>query len=327
MAKAIDMHCDTLMKGLMGFGTDADVYDKPNFDIDVKRLKEGDAMAQFFAIFMPPKDIYKFLHKEPLTDDQYIDGCLLVMKNTLDRHGDVIRQARNADEIEQNYKDGYVSAVVTMEDGVAVRGDMAKLDSFYDKGIRALALTWNFENCFGFPNSKDPEIMKKGLKDFGKEAVLHMQDIGMLVDVSHLNDGGFWDVYKLAKVPFIASHSNARDVCNHTRNLTDDMIKALHEKGGCMGLNMLPGFLSEKDEQQNHIDDMVAMIQHEKEVGTIEVVALGTDFDGFDGKKEITGPDQMHLLCDALVRGGFTTAEVDAMMYGNILRVMHEAVK
>ncbi|MBR2727581.1 MAG: dipeptidase [Solobacterium sp.] len=329
MAYAIDMHCDTLMETLYRHGEDADFYDKPDQHLDVKRLIKGKTMAQFMAIFFPPDVFFReYMHREPATEEEHIAGCVKVLKNTLERYPELVRQAYNADDVERNFREGKTSLILTMEDGVAVHGDMKKLDAFYDLGVRALTLTWNFENCFGAPNSLDPVIMNKGLTDFGKEAVKHMQDIGMLVDVSHVSDGVFWDVYRLAKVPFVATHSNSRALCNHTRNMTDDMIRALAEKGGAMGLNIAPQFLDDTPEnKESRIRDLVAMARHEKEVGGIGVVAIGTDFDGTGGNLELNGPDRMPALCDALIRDGFTADEVDLIMYGNVLRVMHEAMK
>ena len=326
--RTIDMHCDTLMHTFLKYGKESDVFEKPELSIDVKRLIAGKAMAQFFAVFMVPDDVYEYFHIKPVDEDTYIEGCISVFNNTVARHGDVIAKATTADEIENNFKDGKVSAVLTMEDGIAVHDDMNKLDRFYHQGVRALSLTWNHENCFGFPNSRNPEINEKGLKPFGIEAVKHMQEIGMLVDVSHLNDGGFWDVYKLAKVPFVATHSNCRSVCNHPRNMTDDMIKALSEKGGVMGINFSPDFLDDtKGNTESRVRDMVEMAQHEKEVGGIDGVAIGTDFDGIEGSLEINGCDKMHLLYDALIKAGFTTEEVDKISHKNVLRVMKEAVR
>ena len=330
MAMAIDMHCDTLMHAFIeckGNVQNKDIY-RMNGHLSIEKLLEGKAMAQFLAIFLPPEKAYGRFGMEPWSYDDYIEACAAIFENTLKNHPDAVRKACNADEIENNFRNGYLSAVLTMEDGAAADNDMAKLDHFYDLGVRALSLTWNFENCFGYPNSKDPEIMNKGLKPFGMEAVKHMQELGMLVDVSHLPDGGFWDVYKLAKVPFVATHSNARSVCHHQRNMSDDMIRALHEKGGVMGINFCPDFIRDDNaEKTTTINDIVNMALYEKEAAGVDVIALGTDYDGISGTLEINGPDKMPLLCDALVRAGFTTDDVDLIMYGNVLRVMHEATK
>src|SRR5699024_7042079 len=109
---------------------------------------------------------------------------------------------------------------------------LRRLHEFYDAGVRLITLTWNYENAAGYPNSRDSSVMRKGLKPFGKVLIEEMNDLGMIIDVSHLSDGGFWDVARRSKKPFIASHSNARAVTSHPRNLTDEMIRAIAEKGG-----------------------------------------------------------------------------------------------
>lgn len=322
--KTIDMHCDTLMKAY--FDNRNDIYDVPEYDLDIKRMISSGMMAQFFAIFVPSKKLYERFNREYISDDEYINKCIDIFNHTIELHSDSLAKAISAKDIESNYASNKVSAVLTMEDGVAVQSDMNKLDYFYQKGVRALSLTWNYENCFGYPNSKDPEIMQKGLKDFGKEAVSHMQDIGMLVDVSHLSDGGFFDVYKLSKVPFVATHSNARFLCNHTRNMTDDMIRMLHEKGGVMGINICPDFL---DDTPNNVDSTINrlcdMIEHEKEIASIDVCAIGTDIDGTNGNFEMAGPEESYKLFDELIRRGFSTNDIEKIAYKNILRVMNEA--
>ena len=322
--KTIDMHCDTLMRAY--FRDKDDLFTCPEFDLDISRMIESGMMAQFFAIFVPSTKEYARYEKEYKGDDEYIDKCASIFNHTVQKHADVLAKATSAKEILDNYAGHKVSAILTMEDGVAVQGDMNKLDYFHSLGVRALSLTWNYENCFGYPNSKDPEIMQKGLKDFGKEAVKHMQEIGMLVDVSHLSDGGFYDVYKLSKVPFIATHSNARALCNHSRNMTDDMILKLHEKGGVMGINICPDFLDDTPgNKDSKISRLCDMIEHEKEIAGIEVCAIGTDIDGTHGNFEMKGPCDSNKLFDELIRRGFSTSDIENIAYKNIIRVMNEA--
>ena len=148
----------------------------------------------------------------------------------------------------------------------------------------------------------------------------------MLVDVSHLSDGGFYDVYKLSKVPFIATHSNARALCNHSRNMTDDMILKLHEKGGVMGINICPEFLDDtRGNKDSKISRLCDMIEHEKEIAGIEVCAIGTDIDGTHGNFEMKGPCDSNKLFDELIRRGFSTGDIEKIAYKNIIRVLNEA--
>lgn len=325
--RIIDMHCDTLMAAYFHAGPDADLFSCPYAMTDFQRMRQNEALAQFFAIFVVPQALYPIFGARPVPDEVYIDACARIFERSVAAHSDVIARAGSMDDLLNNRSAGKMSAILTMEDGAPVQGKLENLDRYYNMGIRALGLTWNHKNCFGSPNSSDAAVMAEGLTDFGKEAVLHMQEIGMLVDVSHLSDGGFWDVARLAKKPFVATHSNCRALCPHPRNMTDDMIRALAESGGVMGLNFGPEFLSPAGTDiVSSVERIVAMAKHEKAVGGIGVVAVGTDFDGIHGTLEIAGCDGMHLLTDGLSRGGFTDDEIDRILCQNVMRVLKESL-
>ena len=320
----IDMHCDTLM---MAQFRKSNIYDSDKVAVDFKRMKEAGALAQFFAIFMPDEPCYKEFNLKPMKDKEYFDALFELFLANLKEHSDIIKRAYTAQDVVANEKAGVMSAILSVEDGRMINGDFEKLEDFYDLGVRALTLTWNYENCFGFPNSTDEKVMSKGLKPFGKEAIEFMNDLGILVDVSHLSDGGFWDVAKIADKPFIATHSNCRALSPHPRNLTDEMIKALAEKGGVMGLNFCPHFLN-KDikRKESTIDSMVAHLKHAKNIGGIDVLALGSDLDGTDGDMEIAHCGEYPKLFDRLQKEGFTAEELDKITHKNVLRVMKETL-
>ena len=150
-----------------------------------------------------------------------------------------------------------------------------------------------------------------------------MNELGMLIDVSNLSDGGFWDVVRYSTKPFVASHSNARVLCNHPRNLTDEMIKALAEKGGVAGVNFYPYFLREHGKAT--VVDIAEHLWHMYQVGGEDVVAFGTDFDGFDeGELDISHMGEMHQVYDAIRKRGFTERQMDKILNGNILRVLQD---
>ena len=150
-----------------------------------------------------------------------------------------------------------------------------------------------------------------------------MNELGMIIDVSHLSDGGFWDVIQNSTKPVVASHSNARTLCSHPRNLSDEMIRALATKGGTTGLNLYPYLLRESG--HTTIDDMVQHIWHIYCVGGEDVVAVGTDFDGFDeGESEILHIGQMELIYRALAKKGFTERQLEKFWHGNAMRVIKE---
>lgn len=322
----IDMHCDSLMK-LMANPENTDLYDSPVTSVDFKRMKEGGQMAQFFAIFMLPEEAWKMVDIDPVSDEDYIAGCRNILNKNLEKYAPFAAPAETASEIEANYSSGKPSAVLTMEDGRAVLGKMENLERFYDMGVRAIALTWNYENCFGFPNSADAALMQKGLKPFGKEAVEYMQELGILVDVSHLSDGGFYDVADICRKPFAATHSNCRALSPHQRNLTDEMIRILGDAGGVSGINFSPNFLNEDITAQNSTAFLMAKhARHMADTGGIECVGLGSDLDGIEGDLEVYDCAQLWRLEDALIKEGFSSSEIEKIFYKNVLRVMKDAI-
>ena len=240
------------------------------------------------------------------------------------KHADVLLQARNAAEIRRNAAAGKISAVLTLEDGTFVAGQMSRIEEAASLGARALALTWNTENCFGYPNSDDREAHLLPLKPFGREAVEYMNDLGMIADVSHLNEGGFWDVAKISRKPFVATHSCANELVKHKRNLTDDQIRAVAESGGVIGINFYPPFVS-PDRENTTIDTVVRQARYLVNVGGEDAVALGSDFDGmaegtldFGGFSDYAGyPTIAEALSDAL---GSRSAEKICSL--NALRVL-----
>ncbi len=327
----IDMHCDTLMHAFlknMNSLKKADVFSMPG-SVDLERLHKAGATAQFFAIFLLPAGAEKYFGlSEPLGDEKYIEGCAKILRQSLAAHSDIAAAAGCAEDICRNFTAGKVSAILTMEDGRAVQGRMENIRRFYDMGVRALSLTWNSENCFGSPNSKDPAIMEKGLTPFGRDAVYYMQELGMLVDVSHLSDGGFWDVADICRKPFVATHSNCRALSPHQRNLTDEMIRRLGEAGGAAGLNFGPEFLNEDLTAKSSTAALIALhARHMADVGGVGCVALGTDFDGIEGELEVSDPTKMDILASALKERSFTEVQIDMIFRNNAMRVIGDAMK
>ena len=324
----IDMHCDSLMTLFYEDPDYADLYDSKYTAVDFKRMAAGNVMAQFFAIFVIPSDRYDMHGIRPVSDEEYIQTLYDYYCTNLQKHEELIGPAANADEVMKNYQSGRMSAILSMEDGRAVDGRLENVKRYYDMGVRAMNLTWNAVNCFGFPNSKEPSIMERGLTEFGKEAVQYMQDLGMLVDVSHLSDGGFYDVADICHKPFIASHSNARSLCPHQRNLTDAMIYTLGERGGVAGLNFGPEFLNADIQCPDSPVELIAEhAAYMKNKGGVQCVAIGTDFDGIEGNLEIKDCAGLGVLENALRKRGFTSQEIDQVFYLNVLRVMEDAMK
>ncbi|MDR3122553.1 MAG: dipeptidase [Treponema sp.] len=320
----IDMHCDTLMVSFIRQLDD--IYEVPDAMLDVKRLKEAGALAQFFAIFMPPLGMEKLINLPRSVDDtDYIEHCIKSFAATMERHNDSIVPALSGSAVERNRDAGKISAFLTFEDGRPIDGKLENLDLYYRRGFRLISLTWNEENCFGFPNSQDGEIMSRGLKPFGKDAVRRMNELGMVVDVSHLSDGGFYDVAELSRKPFVASHSNCRALSPHQRNLTDPMIRALAEAGGVAGLNFAPEFLNADISSKESTAELISIhARHMIDVGGNDCVALGSDFDGVQGSLEIDKVEKMSLLFDRLSHDGLGDDVIEKIAWKNALRVMKD---
>ncbi len=316
--KIIDLHCDTidmLLREKRG-----SELSKNDLTVDIQKLKEGKSLAQTFAMFVDMGE-----------QDNAHDYCMKMYNKfiqEIEKNKESISLATNYNQIIENENKGKISALLSIEEGGVLQGNIENLNKFYDLGVRMMTLTWNYENEIGYPNAIE-EFRNKGLKPFGIEVVKRMDELGMLIDVSHLSDGGFYDVAKYSKNPFIATHSNARKIANHPRNLTDDMIKIIANSGGVIGLNFFHMFLSNDYDAINKtskIEDMIKHIKHITNIGGIDVMAIGTDFDGITSKVEVEDISKMNKLSNALLKEGFNEDEIDKILYKNVLRVIKEVL-
>lgn len=309
--KVIDFHCDTISK-LMDNLNKANLR-RNKFSIDIEKLKRGNNLAQFFALFINLKFV-----EDPL---EYCLSMVDKFHREIEENKDLIGFCKSYDELIDNSKNNRLSAFLTIEGGEALKGNLYNLRNFYRLGVRLITLTWNYPNEIGFPNSKK-EYMDKGLTEFGYELIEEMNRLQVIIDVSHLSDKGFYDVLRLSKRPFIASHSNSRYITNHPRNLTDSMIRQLSNKGGIMGINFYNRFLG--GSTVSKIDDIICHIKHIYKVGGIDVIALGSDFDGIDCDVEIKDTSEMYKLQDKLKRNGFSEENIEKIFYKNALRIIKD---
>lgn len=329
--KVIDMHCDTIAE--LYYRREEDkVFSIGENDchIDLKRMKQGDYCLQNFALFT-------FLdhHERPF---EYCMKLVDLFYTELEQHRDAIGIVRSYEDIERNMEAGRMSAMLTIEEGGVCQGELAYLRNFYRLGVRMMTLTWNFPNGLGWPNKCrvdgedvffEPDT-EHGLTEKGIEFLYEMEKLGMIVDVSHLSDAGIYDVFRHTKKPFVASHSNARSVASNPRNLTDEMIRKLAERGGVAGINYCADFLHDWKKGESavsRVEDMILHMKHMKKVGGIEVIGLGSDFDGIGGELEMKSPADLPLLEQAMEKAGFTEEEIEAVFYRNVLRVYREVLK
>lgn len=318
----IDMHCDTIWK-LMEDNTGASLRNN-HFCIDMDGMKKAGTLVQFFACFVYMQNFQGA--------DRYTKGyhhaldMIRRMEEEVEKEKTQLGIIKSLKELEVNRDAGKISALLTVEEGGILDSDINRLAELYEKGIRLMTILWNEENCIGFPNSRNRKIMEQGLKPFGFEVVERMNELGMAIDVSHLSDGGFWDVLKASRVPVVATHSNAREICPHPRNLSDEMMRALAEKGGVAGVNFYPYFLNSMGKAG--IEDIVRHITHMVDVGGIDFPAIGTDFDGYDdGKNEITHVAGMELVYHGLRKSGYTEGQIEKIWSGNAMSYCLNALK
>lgn len=333
--KVVDMHCDTI----------AEIYErrkqgesigirKNDLHLDLEKMKRGDYGLQNFALFTSLER-----EKRPF---EYAMNLLDTFYEEMEKNQDVIGVVRSYEDIEKNWRKGRMSALLTIEEGGVCQGNLAYLRNFYRLGVRMMTITWNYPNELGYPNYLKPEKAldegaadtQRGLTETGIRFLEEMERLGMIIDVSHLNDAGIWDVFSHTKKPFVASHSNARALVPECpRNLTDEMIRKLSERGGVAGINYYTDFLHRRDDwkdgqqKKSLISDMVRHMKHMRNVGGIQCIGLGSDFDGISGVLEIRDGGDMPLLEEEMRRQGFLPSEIEAVFHGNVLRVYKEVLK
>lgn len=230
-----------------------------------------------------------------------------------------------------NFKKG-VNFLLGIEGGEAVGRDIGNVEALYRQGVRLITLTWNTpfaisDTCVRTAENLNGETdYAGGLTHFGRDVVREMNRLGMMVDVSHLSDRGFYDVAETADKPFIASHSNARALCAHPRNLTDEMFRVLISKGGVAGINFYHRFLRE-DGEPAKMEDILRHIEHFMALGGQKNVGIGTDFDGIEILPEgFTGTRDLGKLCEALLRLNYPEALVRDLMAGNMERAFQDCL-
>ena len=320
---AADMHCDTISKLYYSRkkGEQGSLLSN-SFQVDIEKLQKGNYLLQNFAVFVDTE-----LEKHPY---QCAKEQIALFEGEMELNRKQIRQVKTLEEIEENRKAGRISAVLTLEEGEICEGDLQKLEEFYHKGVRMMTFTWNHVNSLA---------VTEGLTEKGIAFLEKMENLGIVADVSHLWDVGFYDVYRHSTKPFVASHSNARALCRHKRNLTDDMIRKIAEKGGVIGINYYSLFLEpiscsdpkEKEKISKYYNSRIERIADHifyiRQIGGSNCVALGSDFDGIDCELEMQDCSRIEMLEWELRKRGLTEREVEDIFYRNVLRVYKECWK
>ena len=306
-----DLHCDTadVLAGFNGF--EPSELTKNQGHIDLERASGLSGYAQCFACFTTTDE-----HMDPVNT---FEKKLAAIHRELGKNHDRIRQVYSPDEIEENLEKGIFSAILSIEGPAGFGFDPELLDDLYKIGFRISTLGWNEQNPL-----TGSHCTGGGLSEMGREYVREAQRLGMLVDVSHISDEGFWDIMDMTQAPVVATHSNSRSICNVSRNLTDDMFRAICKIGGVAGINLYPEFLGPDASLETVCDHIVHFMELDPD-GTH--IALGGDLDGIGSLPAgFSGVGDYPLLAQQLLSRGLSEANVMNIFWNNALGVMKNAV-
>ena len=306
-AALIDLHCDTLTA--THGGENSHTLDDPRSVLALSRLPKGVNWCQCFAVFVPDG-------LTPAEGNAYYRRFQASFVRQLSVRADAA-QCRTAEDIRRAWAEGKTAAILTVENGAALGGNLAEIDRLARDGVGMLTLTWNGENPLGSGHATD-----HGLSPLGRAAVPRLEEAGILIDVSHLNDPGFYQLLDLVHRPFVASHSNARSVCGHPRNLTDWQIREMISRRCLIGLNYCIDFLQEDGKPE--LEDLLRHIDHFLELGGEDWLALGSDFDGADLPEFLRGPERVVSVYDRLLERGYSRQLCDKLFCQNAMRFFEE---
>lgn len=323
--KIADMHCDTIY-GLLHKRREGkeDTLFQNTLHIDLQKMRQAEYLLQNFALFVQQDecmDVYEEAKAE-----------YAVFKEEMEKNSPWISQVRSYEEIENCRKEGKIAALLTVEEGEIFQGKLERLEEFYRYGVRMVTLVWNYDNTLSTSaihrapvTTRAYKGSRPGLTETGIEFVQRMEELGMIPDVSHMSDAGIEDMLQITGKPFVASHSNARVLCGHPRNLNDDFLKRMGERGCVIGANFYSRFLREDAELTKTgwiADHIVYMIRK----AGIESVGLGSDFDGIDCGLEMTDCSKMQMLVQELKKRGMSESEIERICYKNVLRLYQETI-
>jgi membrane dipeptidase len=316
----VDGHNDLLLHRWRG---------EPTLHLDLDAALAAGFSGGFFAMYIPspkPPDPTETPYALPLPDPIPFDEASRIANELFDELCALpVVRATSVDD----FREGQVTAIVHMEGAEPIAADLSNLEEWHARGLRSIGLVWSRANDFAegvpfrFPSSPDTG---PGLTEAGRELVRACNRLGILVDLSHLNEAGFWDVAGLSEAPLVATHSNAHALCAASRNLTDKQLDAIRDSNGVVGVNFAVTFLREDGllVPETPITEIVRHIDYFAERMGIDHVAFGSDFDGAEIPAELGGAAGLPKLVAALRAAGHDDAAVAKITHGNWLRVLRE---
>lgn len=306
--KYIDLHCDTLTvcadKGKNLFDCD--------LQTNLSKLLKSDCLAQCFAIFT----------EGDKADERFLRYAEFY-KKSLDNNAESVRSVEKASDLGEK-----LGCILTVENLGFIGEDISRIDGLAKSGVKMASLVWNYENALARPNLIFDRGMplferreERGLTPLGRQAAERLDYNKIIIDISHLSDGGALEILQGRKIPLVASHSNAAEICNVSRNLTDDLIKKIADCGGVVGVNFCSDFLGGEA-----FESVYLHLSHLKKVGGEDILALGSDFDGIPKTQGLEDCTKMQELFNYLKRRNFTVSVLEKLAYKNFTRVLKEVV-
>jgi membrane dipeptidase len=315
----IDCHCDTVMHSRKEL-----LWENPQCHCDFRRLRQV-VDIQFMAVF-PYLDKIREKNKDqaPLLAEALIERLL----EAADLFSAEVGIIRNQEDISQYEAQQRLGLLISIEGGEALGGDLARLDTYFHQGVRAIGLTWNYENDLAWGCNSDKGLKEgmllgihDGVKPFGIAVIERANELGMVVDLAHLSYHGFWRALGVCRKPVLVSHGNCHALCPHVRNLRDEQLKALAEYDSVLGISFVPAFLSGKAEKS--IEDVLQHIDYGVGVAGIDHIGIGSDFDGVETLPQgIDGCLFLSYLAEALDKRGYTDIDIHKIMGDNVYRVL-----
>ena len=306
-----DLHCDSALALLGKTMNEAGSLRNNENHIDLERASKLGGYAQCFACFTTPS-MEEWGKVSPIV---VFERDLATIQREVDKNQDLIAIAYSPEEIEENRSAGKMSAILTLEGTAGISYEPALLEDLQAIGFRIASLGWNEKNPLTGSHKTGG-----GLTDQGREFVKEAQRLGILIDVSHISDEGFWDIMKVTQAPIVATHSNSRAICDNSRNLTDDMFRAIVETGGVAGYNACAEFTGENPT----VDTICDHIFHFMELDPSgKHIALGGDLDGVTNLPAgFEGVQSWPVLAERLMARGLSEETVMDIYWNNVLGVM-----
>ncbi|MHB9146200.1 MAG: dipeptidase [Symbiobacteriia bacterium] len=318
-ALVIDTHADTIMEVLEGKRTLVEQSDQGH--IDFPRLAAGGVGLQVLACFIEAEYKPERALLQALRMIDAIYGQVAASQGK-------VEVVYSAADLERAHAAGRQAVMISIEGGEPIGTDLAVLRLLHRLGVRLLGLVWNQRNAIA--DGVGEVRTRGGLTTFGVGLIQEMNRIGMVVDVSHLTEPGFWDVLEVSKQPIIASHSNARALCDHPRNLTDEQIRALAKNGGVMGINYFRGFIDaaylKGDKSKGDLSKLLDHIDHIVELVGPKHVGLGSDFDGANPVAGLEDTTRVPAITQGLLDRGYGEEDILDILGRNHLRLLRQVL-